>query len=78
MGVKLLLSLADIHRCMRKKCLIIALLLTVALASNYLGFSRGFAKGAQITNGWWVDQKSIYYDTRQIIHKRHLKKHNCL
>jgi hypothetical protein len=63
---------------MRKKFLMIVVVLTVALVSNYLGFARGVAKGSRLTNIWWVEQKSIYYDTHEIIQKRQLKKHDCL
>jgi hypothetical protein len=69
---------ADIPRSMRKKFLIIAVVMAVALVSNYLGFARGFAKGTRHTNIWWVEQKSVYYDTHEIIQKRQLKKHDCL
>ena len=58
--------------------LLIPVVVAVALVSNYLGFARGFAKGARHTNLWWVEQKSIYYDTHQIIQKRQLKNHDCL
>ena len=69
---------ADIPRSMRRKFLIIIVVVAVALVSNYLGFARGFAKGTRQTNLWWVEQKSIYYDTHEIIQKRQLKKHDCL
>jgi hypothetical protein len=75
-------EVADIPRSMRKKFLMIVVVLTVALVSNYLGFARGFtkgvAKGSRLTNIWWVEQKSVYYDTHEIIQKRQLKKHDCL
>lgn len=63
---------------MRKKFLMIVVVLAVALVSIYLGFARGFAKGLRDTSIWWVDQKSIYFDTHEILQKRQLKKHDCL
>lgn len=71
-------GVADIPRRMRKTFLIIVLVVAVAVVSNYLGFARGFARGTRHTNIWWVEQKSIYYDTHEIIQKRQLKKHDCL
>ncbi len=63
---------------MRKKFLMIVVVLAVARVSIYLGFARGFAKGLRHTNIWWVDQKSIYLDTHEILQKRQPKKHDCL
>lgn len=71
-------AVADMPRRMRKKFLMIVVVLAVALVSNSLGFARGFAKGLRHTNIWWVDQKSIYFDTHEILQKRQLKKHDCL
>jgi hypothetical protein len=39
-------------------------------------WNLGYKWGRYDTNLWWVEQKSIYYDTKEILRKRLLKKHN--
>jgi hypothetical protein len=42
----------------------------LVLFYGYHSYKRGYADGAQFTNGWWIDQKSIYFETKKIIRKR--------
>ena len=58
-----------------KHILLIALLLSIAItAGTYYGYRRGFAHGEKITNKWWIDQQSQYYDASEVIKKRRAQK----
>ena len=50
--------------------LLIVLLATGTFAGLYLGYQRGYDHGEKITNKWWIDQQSRYYDTAEVAKKR--------
>ena len=61
------------------KILIISLLMASAvLVGTYQGYRLGYAKGEQMTNNWWIDKKSLYYDSREIEKKRIIQHHNAI
>jgi membrane protein DedA with SNARE-associated domain len=54
-----------------KRFALIALLLFLATTVGVLfGYRRGFVHGEKITNKWWIDQQSQYYDASEVIKKR--------
>ncbi|MEJ2661808.1 MAG: hypothetical protein P8Z73_13940 [Desulfobacteraceae bacterium] len=54
-----------------KHFFLIALLLSIAtVAGLFLGYQRGYQHGEKITNKWWIDQQSQYYDASEVIKKR--------
>jgi hypothetical protein len=54
-----------------KHIVLIALLLFIAATAGiYYGYRRGFDHGEKITNKWWIDQQSQYYDASEVIKKR--------
>ena len=55
-----------------------AILLAVFFfAGVHCGYNRGFIEGEHRTNGWWIDKKARYYESREIRRKRiHLKHHH--
>jgi ABC-type glycerol-3-phosphate transport system substrate-binding protein len=61
---------------MKKACLLVLLLAAVALAFELHGFHRGYRKGEKVTNSWWINKKSLYYDTSEIIKKQIAEHHN--
>lgn len=63
---------------MKKTLLIFILMTFIALLFEYHGYSRGFNDGEKTTNSWWIDKKSQYYDTSQVIKKRLNKKHHLM
>ncbi len=63
---------------MKKTLLVFILFVFVAVIFEYHGYHRGFNDGETITNSWWIDKKSQYYDTSQVIKKRQHKKHNLM
>lgn len=63
---------------MKKTALVILLVLIVAVVCELHGFKRGFARGEKVTNAWWIDQKSVMYDTSELLKKNILNRYNCL
>lgn len=63
---------------MKKTILVILLVLLVAALCEFHGFKRGFAQGEKVTNAWWIDQKSVMYDTSEVLKKNILHRNNCL
>jgi hypothetical protein len=58
-----------------KHLVLIALVLFMAAAAGiYYGYRRGFDHGEKITNKWWIDQQSQYYDASEVIKKRRAQK----
>ncbi len=54
-----------------KQFVLIALLLFIATtAALFFGYQRGYRHGEKITNKWWIDQQSQYYDASEVIKKR--------
>lgn len=48
----------------------------VFLAGMMNGYHRGYTDGANQTNGWWIDKKTRYYESGEIIKKRIHRQHN--
>jgi len=54
-----------------RNILLLTLLLTVmAMTGLFLGYQRGYDHGEKITNKWWIDQQSQYYDASKVAEKR--------
>ena len=45
-------------------------MLTGISLGNWFGYARGFRDGQKITNGWWIDKQSKYYDSVEVDKKR--------
>jgi len=54
----------------------IILLAAVYLAGTRHGYDLGYADGENKANGWWIDKKSRYYESAEVIKKRINLKHN--
>ena len=62
-----------------KNLLLIAVLITVtAVAGMMFGYRRGFSHGEKITNKWWIDQQSQYYDAAEVSKKKHTLKYDII
>lgn len=61
---------------LKKLLLLLALFALVAVCFEYHGFSRGFHQGTRFTNTWWIDKKSTYYETKEVLRKRIDNGHN--
>jgi len=61
---------------MKKAVFVILLVLLVAVLCEFHGFKRGFTQGEKVTNAWWIDQKSVLYDTSEVLKKNNLNGHN--
>lgn len=46
------------------------LMLTCISLGNWFGYARGFQDGQKVTNGWWIDKQSKYYDSVEVDKKR--------
>lgn len=58
--------------------LIMALLMIALWVGAGHGYKRGYAHGEQITNTWWIDKQSRYYDASEVEKKRSARKHNLI
>lgn len=56
-----------------RSILLIGLLMVItALAGLYYGYLRGYDHGEKITNKWWIDQQSRYYDASEVTKNRRM------
>ena len=54
-----------------KRILLVTLLLIfTAMTGIIFGYRRGYNHGEKITNKWWIDQQSQYYDASETAKKR--------
>jgi hypothetical protein len=53
--------------------LIAVLLFITTMVGLIHGYQRGYSHGEKITNKWWIDQQSKYYDATEVIKKRRAK-----
>lgn len=54
-----------------RNILLIAMLLIISVTAGlFYGYQRGYDHGEKITNKWWIDQQSQYYDTAEVAKKR--------
>jgi hypothetical protein len=61
---------------MKHIILVLILAFTVAVVCEYHGFNRGFAEGEKSANTWWIEKKSLYYDTSEVVKKQIAKQNN--
>ena len=53
-----------------KYAALIALLLFITTVMGlFYGYRRGYNHGEKITNKWWIDQQSTYYDATELLKK---------
>ncbi len=45
---------------------------------NYNGYTRGYHHGQKVTNTWWIDKQSRYYDSVEVEKKRQSHQFNLL
>jgi len=57
-------------RTVRSILLLTVLFIITAMAGLFYGYQRGYDHGERITNKWWIDQQSQYYDTAEVARKR--------
>lgn len=50
--------------------LIVSLLFIATMTGLFYGYRRGYEHGEKITNKWWIDQQSQYYDASEVMKKR--------
>ena len=55
-----------------------ALLLVAFWSGAYCGFRMGYTRAERITNTWWIDQKSRYYDSSEVQKKRLAQRYNAV
>jgi len=55
---------------LRSILLLTLLLIIAAIAGTLYGYRRGYGHGEKITNKWWIDQQSQYYDASETAKKR--------
>ena len=61
---------------MKQIILILILLSLVAVVCEYHGFKRGFTEGEKVANSWWIDKKSLYYDSSEVLKKQMAKQNH--
>ena len=57
---------------------ILALIGMGILFGSIMGYSRGYRHGQTITNGWWIEKQSRYYDSFSVDQKRRLKDYDLI
>lgn len=45
---------------------------------SYHGYTRGYRDGQKVTNSWWIDKQSRYYDSVEVEKKRQLHRYDHL
>jgi membrane protein DedA with SNARE-associated domain len=58
--------------------LAMVLIFIAGMAGTLYGYRRGYRHAEAITNKWWIDQKSQYYDASEIIKKQHAKNFDAI
>lgn len=53
-----------------KILLVAAVLFITAAMSLFVGYRRGYHHAESVTNKWWIDQQSQYYDVSEVEKKR--------
>lgn len=48
---------------------VVMMLIGLGLGS-YLGYARGYRHGRKVTNTWWIEKQSRYYDSDEVEKKR--------
>jgi hypothetical protein len=48
------------------------------LLGGYRGYNCGYHDGQKVTNTWWIDKQSRYYDSVEVQKKRHSQKYDLL
>ena len=80
-------SIPDRRRNMKLKKIIrgfiilVLMILMVAIGiglGNYHGYTRGYHDGQKVTNTWWIDKQSRYYDSVEVEKKRQSRQFNLL
>lgn len=57
-----------------KYAALIALLFFITtMVGLFHGYQRGYNHGEKITNKWWIDQQSTYYDATELLKKSRAK-----
>jgi hypothetical protein len=51
-------------------------MVSVFLAGAHRGYDLGYTDGENTANGWWIDKKSRYYESAEVIKKRINLKYN--
>lgn len=62
-----------IMKTVKYAALIAVLLFITTMVGLFHGYQRGYSHGEKITNKWWIDQQSKYYDATEVIKKRRAK-----
>jgi membrane protein DedA with SNARE-associated domain len=59
---------------------LIAVLIFTAgvLLGGYRGYNYGYHEGQKVTNTWWIDKQSRYYDSVEVQKKRYSQKYDFL
>jgi membrane protein DedA with SNARE-associated domain len=55
---------------LRNIVLICLLLFIASMVAMIYGYRRGYDHGEKLTNKWWIDQQSQYYDASEVLKKR--------
>ncbi len=64
--------------------ILVILLLMVFMAAvgmglgNYQGYTRGYQDGQKVTNSWWIEKQSRYYDSVEVEKKRRTNQYDLL
>lgn len=58
--------------------IVTVMLIAVFFTGIHHGYYLGYEDGEKKANGWWIDKKSLYYESSEIIKKRFTNNHNCI
>ena len=45
---------------------------------SFRAYEKGYEDGTKVTNSWWIDKQSRYYDTEEVEKKRRDSDFNLL
>lgn len=61
---------SKITRCAIAGCLIFLIFIVGLCLGGYRAYEKGYQDGKKVTNSWWIDKQSRYYDTDEVDNKR--------
>ena len=64
------MSASTMKKCALMTALSLALIFVGLCIGSYRGYARGYRHGQKVTNAWWIDKQSRYYDSIEMEKKR--------
>ena len=69
---------SKITRCLIAGFLVFLIFLMGMCLGGFGAYEKGYEDGRKVTNAWWIDKQSRYYDTDEVEKKRRDSRYNRL